>query len=204
MRRSRFDVVPTPPDRVVFFGDSITEQGLWEEWFPGLPVLNRGVGGETVADLTERVDPTLAGARAVSVLIGTNDFTGFGRSRKVADIAEQYEDLLDRIRDVVPRSPVLVTSVLPRDRFFANRVRELNGLIALMASARAMTYVDAWASMRGARGELQAELTQDRIHLTGAGYQEWLKVLRPALDQALQSTPGAPVESTRGDVPAAR
>ena len=187
MRRSRFEVIPPPQGRVVFFGDSITEQGLWEEWLPDVPLLNRGVGGETVAELTARVARDLAGACAVSLLVGTNDLTGFGRSRKVADIAAQYEDLLTEIRRVVPDAPVLVNSILPRDRFFADRVRELNHQIAGMAESNGMSYVDVWSRMAGARGELRKELTGDHIHLTGAGYREWLNVLRPKLDQALRS-----------------
>ncbi|MFK4762637.1 GDSL-type esterase/lipase family protein [Microbacterium sp. ZW T5_45] len=188
MRRSRFDAVPAPEGRVVFFGDSITEQGLWDEWFPELKIANRGVGGETVAEVTARVDTAIKGARAVSLLVGTNDITGFGASRKAADIADQYEVLLARIRDVVADAPVLLTSVLPRDRFFADRVRALNGRIEAMADAWGMTYVDAWSRMHGRRGELRPELTHDRIHLTGTGYREWLTVLRPALERALAET----------------
>ncbi|MFB7893632.1 GDSL-type esterase/lipase family protein [Microbacterium sp. NPDC056044] len=175
----------------MFLGDSITEQGLWDEWFPDLSVLNRGVGGETVAEVTARVPIALSGASAVSLLVGTNDLTGFGRSRKVTDIAEQYQELLVAIRRVVPVAPVVVTGVLPRDRFFAGRVQTLNEHIDEMVTAAGMQYVDAWSRMCGARGELRPELTRDRIHLTGAGYSEWLTVLRPALDRALAGAGGS-------------
>ncbi len=185
MRRSRFELTASAADRVVFLGDSITEQGLWEEWFPDLRVLNRGVGGETVAQVTARVAGTLPGARAVSVLVGTNDLTGFGRSRKAADIAEQYRELVARIRAVLPSAPVLLNSVLPRDRFLAGRVIELNEAVEELTHAPGLHYVDAWSRMHGPRNELRPELTRDRIHLTGAGYREWLAVLRPALDHAL-------------------
>lgn len=191
MRRSRFEVSTPEPGKVIFFGDSITEQGLWEEWFPGLPLLNRGVGGETVAEVNARVEDTLPGAKAVSVLVGTNDLTGFGRSRKVPDIIEQYRELVQRIRQAVPEAPVLLNSVLPRDRFFAGRVRELNVAIRGLAADHAMDYVDAWSYMRGPHDGLRPELTQDRIHLNGAGYREWLRALRPALER----TVGAPTET---------
>lgn len=188
MRRSRFEVSAPAPGRVIFFGDSITEQGLWEEWFPGLPLLNRGVGGETVAEVSARVEDTLPGAKAVSVLVGTNDLTGFGRSRKVPDIVDQYRELVHRIRQTLPHAPVLLNSVLPRDRFTAGRVRELNAAIEALAAQQTMNYVDAWSNMRGPHDELRPELTRDRIHLNGAGYREWLRALRPALEQAVGTT----------------
>ncbi|MFE4948628.1 GDSL-type esterase/lipase family protein [Leifsonia sp. NPDC056665] len=190
MRRSRFEVGEAPADHVIFLGDSITEHGLWDEWFPELRLLNRGVGGETVEEVTARVPRTLPGARAVSVLVGTNDLTGFGRSRKVADIVEHYEELVAAIRHALPDAPVLLNSILPRDRLMAGRVRELNVRISEMAAAAGMHYVDAWSQLRGTHDQLRPEFTRDRIHLTGAGYQRWLKVLRPALAEALSATNG--------------
>lgn len=198
MRRSRFEISESAVGRVVFFGDSITEQGLWDEWFPNLPLLNRGVGGETVAELTARVDPALRGSRAVSVLVGTNDITGFGRSRKTADISDDYRGLLDRIRQVLPDTPVLVNSVLPRDRFSAGKVSDLNARLQRLAVERRMTYVDAWSRMRDPQGAIRSELSLDRIHLTGRGYHEWLTALRPALDAALEDV--GPSQDSRSAV----
>jgi hypothetical protein len=35
---------------VVFLGDSITAGGAWHEWFPDVPVVNRGIDGDTSLD----------------------------------------------------------------------------------------------------------------------------------------------------------
>jgi hypothetical protein len=48
MRASQFEALPRVAGRVVFLGDSITEGGCWEEWFPELPACNRGIGGDSV------------------------------------------------------------------------------------------------------------------------------------------------------------
>ena len=88
MRRSQFEALPKVADAVVFLGDSITEGGVWDEWFRELLTLNRGIGGDTVGGVLDRLDSALYEPRAISLLIGTNDLTGMGRSFKVDDIAE--------------------------------------------------------------------------------------------------------------------
>ena len=60
MRASQFAELAPAPGHVVLLGDSITEQGLWQEWFSGQPVLNRGISGETSADLLAAFVPSLA------------------------------------------------------------------------------------------------------------------------------------------------
>ncbi|MFB7893579.1 GDSL-type esterase/lipase family protein [Microbacterium sp. NPDC056044] len=183
MRRSRFDVVDATPGSVVLLGDSITEQGIWHEWLPQFSVLNRGVAGETIGDVISRVE-VVRGARAVSLMVGTNDLGGLGATRRVAGIAVQYEHLLTRLRQANPAAPLIITSVLPREVGQASRVRELNDCLIRLCRPYEAIYVDAWSRMHGSRYELRGEFTKDRVHLNGAGYREWLTVLSPALQEA--------------------
>lgn len=85
VRLSQLAMLPVPPDRVLFLGDSITEQGMWHEWFPDLAVLNRGVGSDTVGGVSRRATATLNRPAAVSLLIGTNDLGGICRSSIVGE-----------------------------------------------------------------------------------------------------------------------
>ena len=39
---------------IVMLGDSITAMGQWSEMFPAADILNRGLGGDTVADIAAR------------------------------------------------------------------------------------------------------------------------------------------------------
>jgi hypothetical protein len=74
-RRDQLNSLTPPPGSFVLFGDSITEYGKWEEFLAGLPVVNRGIGGETSAQVLERLDPALNKPKAVALLIGTNDLS---------------------------------------------------------------------------------------------------------------------------------
>ena len=53
--------------RVVFYGDSITDVWRLENYFPGKPYLNRGISGQTTAQLLVRFRPdVIALAKSVA------------------------------------------------------------------------------------------------------------------------------------------
>ena len=126
MRVAQFERLQPTTDRVVFLGDSITDQGAWAEWFPDLRTLNRGISGDTVEGVRKRLGSSLHDPRAISLLIGTNDLGGMGRSRDVEEIAAQADDLLRAIRGVAPDAVLLVNSVMPRTKRMAQTIRDLN------------------------------------------------------------------------------
>lgn len=52
---------PTPGEsRVVFFGDSFTSIWHLDEYFPGKPYINRGIGGQTTPPPTDSISATSA------------------------------------------------------------------------------------------------------------------------------------------------
>ena len=181
MRVSQLDRLPATPDRVVFLGDSITDQGEWSEWFPELSTLTRGISGDTVAGVRSRLDTALHAPRAVSLLIGTNDLGGMGRSRSVEDIASQVDDLVRAIRGDAPEATLLINSVMPRTRRMASTIRDLNNRYESIAERAGASYVDLWPSLASPDGSLRSELTSDDLHLNGVGYEAWVAVLRPLL-----------------------
>jgi lysophospholipase L1-like esterase len=181
MRRSQFEVLPKATGRVVFLGDSITEFGIWHEWFPELATLNRGVGGDTIGGVLTRLDTALQEPTAISLLIGTNDLSGFGTSHKVADIAAQMDTLLGRIKSLAPQAPLYINSVMPRSKSLVDDVDQLNRLYRDLAVKHGATWVDVWSALAAPDGTLRKDLTSDGIHLNGNGYRIWVDLLRPHL-----------------------
>jgi lysophospholipase L1-like esterase len=179
MRTSQFAQFPAPIGRVVFFGDSITEGGLWEEWFPRAAPVNRGVGGNTIEDLLRRLDTAIDRPAAVFLLIGTNDL-GLGYS--VERVADEMRVLVARIRERAPDAPLFVQSVMPRQAKFADRIRQLNARYQDIAEDAGAEYIDLWPALAGPDGALRAEYTRDRLHLGGRGYAAWADVLRPCIE----------------------
>jgi lysophospholipase L1-like esterase len=181
MRRSQFEMLPKATGRVVFLGDSITEFGIWHEWFPELATLNRGVGGDTIGGVLTRLEAALHEPTAISLLIGTNDLSGFGTSHKVADIAAQMDTLLGRIKSLAPQAPLHVNSVMPRSKALVDDVDRLNRLYRDLAVKYGANWVDVWSALAAPDGTLRKDLTSDGIHLNGNGYRIWVDLLRPHL-----------------------
>ena len=75
MKRTQFAELVPQPKAVVMLGDSITEGGIWNEWFPNQNILNRGIGGETAPQVLARTHTAISEPKAVFLLKGTNDLT---------------------------------------------------------------------------------------------------------------------------------
>ncbi|MBY6540340.1 hypothetical protein HQ325_16825 [Rhodococcus sp. BP-349] len=182
MRASQFEQFPAPEGHVVLLGDSITELGLWQEWFPGLPVSNRGIGGQVSIDLLHRLDTAIGRPAAVFLLIGTNDLT-FGVP--LHEIVRNVRALLSEIERRAPGTPVVVQSVMPRTRRYRDDLVLLNRAYRSVVehSPDHVEYLDLWPALADESGDLRVEFTVDATHLTGAGYAAWMQLLRPRVER---------------------
>ena len=180
-RRSQFEQLMPAPGLFVFLGDSNIEYGLWNEWFPALPSINRGIGGDTVKGVRLRLDSAINEPMGVSLVIGSNDLAGPGR-RRVPAIGDEIESLLADIKSQAAGAPLFLNSVLPRTREMSGGIRSLNELYRQIAAQTEATYVDAWSDLVGADGAVRPEFTNDGHHLNGLGYRTWVEVLRPHLE----------------------
>lgn len=176
MRASQFARLTTPTGRLIFLGDSITEGGLWDEWFPEARPVNRGIGGNTIGDVLGRLDTAIDSPAAVFLLIGTNDLS-MGRSAH--QVAADMRRLVAAIRHRAPSAPLFVQSVMPRRARFTGRIRELNDAFRGIAADADAIYIDLWPALADSGGVLRSEFTRDGLHLSGAGYAAWVDALRP-------------------------
>src|SRR5271157_2617464 len=123
--------------RVVFFGDSITDIWHLDQYFPGKPYINRGIGGQTTPQMLVRFrqDVIDLDPKVVVMLAGTNDIAGNTGPMRNEDIEANYASFaeLARAHDI----RVVLSSVLPvhnytpkSQDFFAQRspekIQELN------------------------------------------------------------------------------
>lgn len=177
-RASQFAALGAAPGRVVFLGDSITQGGLWDEWFPDVAVLNRGIGGERTADVLRRLDTAINEPTAVFLLIGTNDVMAL---TPLDEIARNVAAILVGIEQRAPGTPVFVQSVMPRGAAYRDEVHALNRRYAELVAHRPdhVRYVDLWPALATADDVLNPEFTRDRLHLNGLGYRAWVGILEP-------------------------
>ncbi|MCS5720572.1 SGNH/GDSL hydrolase family protein [Herbiconiux sp. CPCC 203407] len=175
--------------KTVFVGDSLTEGGRWQEWFPELEAVNLGVGGDTTEGLIERLDEVAAEQPdTVVLLIGTNDVAN---RRAVEHVVRNIETILVTLRNELPDARILLQSVLPRGREYAEFVKEINRHVWQFAATVRAHYLDLWPVMAEPDGELNPAYTEDRLHLNDAGYEAWLSELRPAIERVQDLPPAS-------------
>jgi lysophospholipase L1-like esterase len=174
-----------PSEGILFVGSSSIKN--WTDVaadFPGLPVLNRGFGGSTLADVLYYADRIVLPYRPRLVVLyaGDNDMP-LGRTPE--RLLGDYRAFVARVRAVQPDARVVFVSIKPSPsrRMYMDRVRETNQLIqAEIARDSLQAYVDVFTPMLGPTGEPRPELfLADSLHMTRAGYRLWRAALAPVV-----------------------
>ena len=169
---------------VIFLGDSITEGFPTKEAFPNENVINRGIGGDLIEGVIDRLDISIAPLKPkkIYLMIGINNLVGYP-DKPIDEFAMNYNKLLDELKQNAPDAKIIAQSILPTSKGFAHKnsaVRIMNEKIKLMAEQKGLEYVDLHPAMADVKGELKSEYTGDGIHLNIEGYQAWLKEIVPA------------------------
>ncbi|MGN7189539.1 MULTISPECIES: GDSL-type esterase/lipase family protein [unclassified Curtobacterium] len=166
---------------VLFLGDSITEQGSWDQWLPGERTVNQGVGGDTTDGVLARLDDVVAAKpESIVLLIGTNDF-GNHRS-SVEHVVRGVESILVTLRRELPGVRLLLVSILPRQADWSAKIEEANRHLRQFVATCHAQYLDLWPAL--ADGDhLDERFTEDGLHLTEDGYRAVVDELVPALER---------------------
>ncbi len=147
---------------------------------------NHGVSGDTTDAVLGRLDAVLAERPdAIALLIGTNDLA---MRQSVEHVVRNIEYALVAIRRDLPGVRMLLQSITPRGREFADQIRDANRHLRQFAPSVHAQYLDLWPALAGDGDELAAEFSDDRLHLNDRGYEAWVAELRPAIDR-LQDAP---------------
>jgi lysophospholipase L1-like esterase len=194
------DAALMPPaageSRVVFFGDSITDMWKLEEYFPGKPYINRGIGGQTTPQMLLRVRPDVVNlqAKVVVILAGTNDIAGNTGPMRLEDIEANYASMAELARahniHVVFSSILPVHNYTPRSQdLFAVRspekILELNRWLKTYCAANNYVYLDYFSAMVDDRGLLKRDLADDGLHPNVAGYKLMAPLVQAAIEKSL-------------------
>ena len=195
---------PKPGEkRVVFFGDSITDN--WSKagyggFFAGKPYVNRGIGGQTTGQMLIRfrADAVALQPRVVVILAGTNDVSG----NTGPTTPEAIENNIAGMTEIAQANNVAVVlaSLLPttdektapdgtpilrsKDRPPAE-ILALNKWLASWARGKKAVYLDYYTALADPQGRLRAELTEDGLHPNAAGYAIMAPLAEKAIAAAL-------------------
>ena len=172
---------------IAFLGDSITNHGDWQTWFPDRLTHNLGVSGDTTDEVIDRLERVIElHPDAVALLVGTNDLS---QRKSVEHLVRNIEYLLVTLRRGLPGTRMLVQSIMPRGAEYAERVRDANRHLRQFAPSVNAQYLDLWPALSSDGEEIDAKYSDDAVHLTPEGYEAWLSELRPALERLDDAPP---------------
>jgi lysophospholipase L1-like esterase len=191
---------PAPGEnRVVFFGDSITDLWKLDQYFPGKPYINRGISGQTPPQMLIRLRQDVVELRpkVVLILAGTNDIAGNTGAMRLEDIEGNYASMAEIAR--AHEIKLIYSSVLPVHEYtervgdmFTQRPPEkilalnrwLKGYCASATSG--CIYLDYFSAMVDDKGYLNKDLADDGLHPNAAGY----RIMAPLAEAAIESALG--------------
>jgi lysophospholipase L1-like esterase len=182
-------------NRVVFFGDSITDKWPLEQYFPGKPYINRGISGQTTPQMLIRFrqDVIDLKPKIVVILAGTNDIAGNTGPMRLEDIEANVASMAELAR--AHEIEVVLASVLPVNNYtpqslelFAERSPEkiltLNRWLKDYCAANNLIYLDYFDAIVDDKGLLKREFAEDGLHPNAAGY----KIMAPLAERALKTS----------------
>ena len=185
-------------DRVIFLGDSITDYWKLGDSFPGKTYINRGIDGQTTAQMLVRFrqDVINLHPKVLLILAGTNDVAGVtGRARE-EDIEANYATMAELAHAheiyVVFASLLPVNNVSSEDakESFNLRPREtllaINRWLKAYCAGRGLVYLDYYRALVDDKGMLKKELSDDGLHPNAAGYKLMAPLAEAAIAKAIK------------------
>ena len=180
--------------RVVFMGDSITEGWPLDKSFPGKPYVNRGISGQTTAQMVLRFhqDVIELKPKAVVILAGINDMA----ENTGPMTLEQTEDNLAAMAEMATANgiKVVMCSVLPATHFSwhpgltpASEVAAANVWMKAYGAQKGFVYVDFYAAMKDGEGGLPPNLSRDGVHPLPAGHAIMDPLVAAGIEKALKA-----------------
>lgn len=182
-------------NRVVFFGDSITE--FWDllATFSRKPYINRGISGQTTSQmlLRFRSDVISLQPKVVLILGGTNDIAGNTGPMTLEMIENNYASMSDLADANGIR--VVFASVLPIHDYDVvkqselhppTKIKALNKWLEDYCNRHQLIYLDYYTQLLDSQGMLKAEFSNDGVHPNLQCYQAMAPVAEDAIQKALQ------------------
>ena len=166
--------------RVVFMGDSITEEwsNLYPDYFDTEGYINRGIGGQTTPQMLIRFKPDVIDLEPdiVVILAGTNDIAGNTGDSNVKMITDNIFSMAELAR--AHQIKVVLSSILPVFEYeWAKEIKDVpatidsvNDELKKYVNDHGLVYLDYFSSMVDERKGLNKDYTYDGVHPNQDGY----------------------------------
>lgn len=178
-----------PANRVVFLGDSVTEfWGKQSAFFPGEPYLNRGIAGQTTAQMLIRFRQDVIDLKPAVVIIqgGLADIAGFAGPSSLGEIENNLRSMaeLASFNHIIP---ILVGEPPAADYPGrtgpepATQIVALNEWVARHCASSHFIFLDYYSALAGSNGQMREGVSDDGVHPNEKGYA----ILKPLTEKAI-------------------
>jgi lysophospholipase L1-like esterase len=175
-RLAALDALTIPEKRIIFMGDSLVCFEEWAEAFPVCGIVNRGVNGATLEDLTGRYD--ISKAKAVFSLVGINDVNN---GATFEEFKTKYQKFVDSIPKGVNLYSISMPSVLFENKAGGvSLVEKCNECIRETTTKRGGVYLDIFQI---SKQDGAAFHVADGLHFSKEAYQKIIALLTPYVEK---------------------
>jgi len=180
----------SPPAKgsILFVGSStIVRWKTLAEDFAGVPVLNRGFGGNQIKDTTFYADRMIFpyAPKAIFLRAGGNDINA---GWPAEDVFADFKTFVAKMRERLPNIPIYYIGLSPTVKRLAqvDEGNKLNDLIVAWAKEQAgITYIDTRTLSLDKEGKVRPELfVEDMLHFNPEGYKLLAAALKPFVTAA--------------------
>lgn len=170
--------------QIVFLGNSITQAGKWDTYFPNKNPANRGISGDNTEGMLARLDEIIdAYPTNLFIMAGINDIS-LGRPN--CEIIANYRQIIERIQQHSPQTGIFIQSVLPINNDFnqyarligkENQVKLLNHDLRKLSHDKNCTFINLYPFFADENNKLKERYTADGLHLTHDAYLFWRNLI---------------------------
>jgi lysophospholipase L1-like esterase len=174
---------PPPKNALLFLGSStIVRWKTLQQDFSGQPIINRGFGGNEIADSTHFADRIIFPYRPKMIFLraGGNDIHNGKTAEQVFD---DFKAFVSTVHAKLPDTEIVFISLSPSIARWEERDanKKLNALIeGYIKGKPRLKYLDTWSVPLDGNGQPRPELfVEDKLHLSPEGYKLLIERVRP-------------------------
>ncbi len=181
---SQFRLLPNTENEIIFLGDSITDIAEWGELFGNKLIRNRGISTDNTFGVIARLDEVVESQpNKIFLMIGINDI-----AKKIPDsiIVKNIQRMVMIVRQKSPKTKIIIQSILPTNNEFIefsgyqnkdSHIQYVNEQLNEFCKKEHLSFVNLYPIFLNENNKLSNQFTSDGLHLNGAGYMLWKKVL---------------------------
>jgi lysophospholipase L1-like esterase len=180
--------------RVIFYGSSSVDNWNLARDFAGVPILNRGIGGESTHQFWLRYRQDVAQLKPYGMIFFCGSLNDMWPDKRM-NLDESRANIARISRMAASRGiKVAIGAIMPVNDYIPgteqmlathplDQMQELNRWIRALCESQGYAYIDFYTSVADSTGKLRKELTNDGMHCNSAGYAIW----KPLVDDVLRA-----------------